>query len=201
MQAAAGVEPDKRELIATSALTIAAAQGVSRMSLRAVAAGRGVSLGLVQYYFSIKEVLVGAVGELVLSVVSEAMQSRTEGDRRGPAQLLVREQDAVTCSARALCDGAPIGAVIFDRLLEASAEHTRSATNSASVLGPDQLWAAINPLVLAVGTIMFRNHIELNLHQPLDAPAQLARWDGAAASLIGAGYFRPRGGCHARQDW
>lgn len=199
MQAATGCEPDKRELIARSALTIAAAQGVSCMTLRAVAAGCGVSLGLVQYYFSTKAALVSAVDELVLSVVSETMQSRTEEDRRGPAQLqnlfaqlLVREPDAVTYLARALGEGAPVGAVIFDRLLQISAEHARSATNSVTAQGPDQLWAAINPLVLALGTIMFRSHIERNLHQRLDAPEQLARWDGAATSLIGEGYFGHR---------
>jgi hypothetical protein len=41
---------------------------------------------------------------------------------------------------------------------------------------------------------MFRSHIERNLQQPLDAPEQLARWDSAAASLIGEGYFLPSGG-------
>ncbi|MGK2865628.1 MAG: TetR family transcriptional regulator [Mycobacterium sp.] len=201
MQAAAGCEPDKSALIARSALTIAAAQGVSCMSLREVAAGCGVSLGLVQYYFSTKAALVAAVDELVLSVVTEAMQSRKEGDRRGPAQLqnlfaqlLVHEPDALTYLARALGDDAPVGAVIFDRLLEITAEHAPSTTDSAIEHGPDQLWAAINPLVLAVGVIMFRSHIERNLHQPLDAPEQLARWDSAAASLIGEGYFRPSGG-------
>lgn len=84
MQAAAGYEPDKRDLIARSALRIAAAQGVSCMSLRAVAAGCGVSLGLVQYYFPTKAALVAAVDELVLAVVTEVMQSR-EGPARARA--------------------------------------------------------------------------------------------------------------------
>lgn len=201
VEAAAGCESDKRELIVRSALKIAAAQGVSRMTLRAVAAGAGVSLGLVQYYFSTKAALVAAVDEHVLRAVSEVLQSRTPGDRRGPAQLpnlfaqlLARDPDAMTYLARALGDGDPIGAVIFDRLLEVSAEHARSATDSATAQGPEQLWAAINPLVLGLGAIMFRSHIERNLRQLLVAPAQLARWDGAAASLICEGYFRPRGG-------
>lgn len=45
------------------------------MSLRAVAAGCGVSLGLVQYYLPTKAALVAAVDELVLAVVTEVMQS------------------------------------------------------------------------------------------------------------------------------
>jgi hypothetical protein len=108
--------------------------------------------------------------------------------------LLVHEPDAVTYLTRALGEGAPVGAVIFDRLLEISAEHDPPATDSAIEQGTDRLWAAINPLILAVGTIMFRSHIERNLQQPLDAPEQLARWDSAAASLIGEGYFLPSGG-------
>lgn len=201
VRATGGSDLEKRDRMVKSALALAAAQGASRMTLREVAADCGVSLGLVQYYFGTKAALLAAVDELVLSVVSQDMQSRTECDRRGPVQLqklfgqlLVREPDAVTYLARALCAGAPVGAVIFDRLLEVSAEHAQSATDAASAWGQDQLWAAINPLVLAVGTIMFRSHIERNLHQPLDAPEQLARWDSAAASLIGEGYFRPSGG-------
>jgi AcrR family transcriptional regulator len=54
------------------------------MSLRAVAAGCGVSLGLVQYYFPTKAALVAAVDELVLAVVTEVMQSR-EGPARARA--------------------------------------------------------------------------------------------------------------------
>lgn len=91
--------------------------------------------------------------------------------------------------ARALCDGDPVGAALFDRLLEVSAARARTETAPPAAQNPDQLWAAIHPVILGLGTIMFRNHIERLLGHPLDAPAQLARWDAATTSLIRKGYF------------
>ncbi|BBX37587.1 TetR family transcriptional regulator [Mycolicibacterium canariasense] len=191
------VEPDKRDLIVRSALTLAAAGGASRMTLRAVAAGCGVSLGLVQHYFGTKAALIAAVDEHVLGIVSHTLTARPAhgGSQPTPAelhrrfaQLLVGNPEATAYMARALCDGDPIGAALFDRILQVSAAQAPAA--SASATGPDPLWAALNPLILGLGTIMFRHHIERHLPQPLDAPAQLARWHAAATSLIREGYFR-----------
>jgi AcrR family transcriptional regulator len=200
--ATAGAEPDKPDLIVRSALALAAAQGVSRMTLRDVAAGCGVSLGLVQYYFPTKAALIAAIDEHVLAVVSDNLTSRPlrGGPQQAPeelhgrfVELLARDSDATAYVARALCDGDPIGAVIFDRLLDVSAAHAPTAAGPASAQRPDQLWAAINPLILGLGTIMFRNHIERHLDHPLDTPEQLARWHSAATSVIREGYFRRRG--------
>ena len=40
----------------------------------------------------------------------------------------------------------------------------------------DLTWAAVNSLVLALGTFILRGHIERNLPEPLTSPAQLERW-------------------------
>lgn len=167
------------------------------MTLRDVASESGVSLGLVQYYFGTKAALVAAVDEHVLGVVSETLQTRIPRGRRGPAQLqnllaqlLTRDPETMTYLARALGDGEPVGAVLFDRLLEVSAARTGTETAPPAAQSRDQLWAAINPVILGLGTIMFRNHIERLLGRPLDAPAQLARWDIATTSLLHEGYIQ-----------
>ncbi|MEX7471354.1 TetR/AcrR family transcriptional regulator [Mycobacterium adipatum] len=187
---------DKRYRMVRSALTLAAAQGVSRMSLRDVAAESGVSLGLVQYYFGTKAALVAAVDDHVLGVVSQILQSGVPRDCRGPAQLqnlfaqlMFRDQDALAYLARALGDGDPVGAVLFDRLVEVSPARSRTETDWPVAQNADPLWSAMNLVILGLGTIMFRHHVERVLGHPLDAPAQLARWAGATTSLLQDGYF------------
>lgn len=202
MRATPTVERDKREQIVCAALTQAAAQGVSAMTLRGVAAAGGVSLGLVQHYFGSKAALVAAVDEYVLERLAGILDTRPRGGRdkqpdwlaRQFAQLLARRPEVMDYLARALCDGEPLGAAIFDRLVAASVAHTPTPAEPASgTHGPDPVWATLHPLILALGTIMFRGHIERHLQRPLNDPEQLARWDGAVTSMMRDGYFRREG--------
>jgi hypothetical protein len=54
----------------------------------------------------------------------------------------------------------------------------------------DLTWAAINSLVLALGTLIMRGHIERHLPEPLTSPAQLERWQGSVNSLLREGLFK-----------
>lgn len=195
MLVVAGIELNKPDLIVRSALTLAAAQGVSRMTLRDVAAAGGVSLGLVQHYFGTKAALVEAVNEHVLNVCARVLDgyAHTPGPDAalaGFTQLVTDHPEAMDYVARAVCENEPVGAVIFDRLLEVSAGSTSDATaHGTEDCVADPLFAAINPMVLGLGTIALRRHIERNLRHTLDAPEQMARWGNAVTSLIGEGYF------------
>lgn len=198
MRATPTVERNKREQIVCAALTQAAAQGVSAMTLRGVAAAGGVSLGLVQHYFGTKAVLVAAVDEYVLERLAGILDTRPRGGRnkqpdwlaRQFAQLLARRPEVMDYLGRALCDGEPIGAAIFDQLVAVCAVHAPAHGPAAGTHGPDPVFATLHPLILALGTIMFRGHIERHLQRPLNDPEQLARWDSAVTSMMLYGYFR-----------
>jgi hypothetical protein len=54
----------------------------------------------------------------------------------------------------------------------------------------DVTWAAINGLVLALGAISLRPHLDRHLAESLLAPAQLQRWQAAVDTLLREGLFR-----------
>jgi hypothetical protein len=48
-------------------------------------------------------------------------------------------------------------------------------------------WAALNPLIRVLGTLILRSHIERQLPEPLASPTQLHTWEAALSSLIAGG--------------
>jgi hypothetical protein len=55
----------------------------------------------------------------------------------------------------------------------------------------DLTWATINGLVLALGAVSLRAHVDRQLPEPLTTPAQLERWQASVDSLIRDGVLRP----------
>jgi hypothetical protein len=51
----------------------------------------------------------------------------------------------------------------------------------------DLTWAALNSLVLALGAMILRGHIERHLPEPFTTPAQLQRWQDAVNKLLRGG--------------
>jgi hypothetical protein len=51
-------------------------------------------------------------------------------------------------------------------------------------------WGALNPLVLVLGTLILRSHIERKLPESLACPEQLQTWEAALNSLIWGGQLR-----------
>jgi hypothetical protein len=54
----------------------------------------------------------------------------------------------------------------------------------------DLTWAALNSLVLALGTMILRGHVERQLPEPLTTPAQLQRWQDSVNTLLHDGLYR-----------
>ena len=48
----------------------------------------------------------------------------------------------------------------------------------------DLTWAALNSLVLALGTLILRGHIERQLPEPFTTPTQLQRWQDSVNTLL-----------------
>ena len=186
--------------IRDAALKCFAARGASATSLRSVAAEAGVSLGLVQHHFATKANLIKAVDDHVLGVMAAALaqpipeppaDSITDVGNR-VTSLIAAESDVVAYVGRALTDGSPLGSQVFDSLAAIGTERWR-ARQELGLTRPDldPTWGALNPLVLAVGTWVLRDHIERHLTEPLDTPAQLQRWQDAVNELLRNGQMRP----------
>lgn len=195
----APAEPTPRERIVVAAIESFAQQGVSNTPLRAVADAAGVSVGLVQHYFGNKAGLTAAVDEEVVRIFGEALEAEPMPgppadhlvELRGRfAQLVLEHPVVMDYVAHALSQGEEIGAVIFDGLLRISAAQGEKFDEHGLVRPDlDLLWATINPLILRVGAIILRKHIERHLPEPFYTPTQLQRWDNSVRSLIRTGQF------------
>lgn len=197
-----GIAAEERssvERIRTAAMKSFATYGASATSLRTVAEAAGVSVGLVQHHFANKAGLVKAVDDYVLGVVVAIIAQPIPGppvdslDEMGNRinQLVAERPDVVDYFGRALIDGSPLGIMIFDTLMSNGAArwHLRSERGETRP-DIDLTWAAINSLVLALGTLILRTHVERHLPEPLATPAQLERWEAAVNTLLRNGLFR-----------
>jgi AcrR family transcriptional regulator len=200
-------EPDWRgpnelstvERIRDAALRSFAEHGTAATTMRAVAAGAGVSLGLVQHHFTTKAGVIAAVDDYVLALVVNAMsQPLAEPPADSIADIgsrvtgvIAQRPDVAGYVGRALVDGSPLGAKLFDALMDVGmARWHQRADRGETRPDVDLTWATINGLVLALGAISLRAHVDRHLPQPFTTPAQLQRWQSATDSLLREGLFR-----------
>ena len=185
--------------IRDAAIESFATHGFANTSLRAVASTAGVSLGLVQHHFATKAGLIKAVDDYVLTAVltriTEEVPASTSdsvaeiGDR--VTQMIAELPDIVDYVGRALIDSRPVGYMVFDALLNSgTARWNQRGERGETRPDLDLTWAAVNSLVLALGTFILRGHIERNLPQPLNSPEQLRRWQASVTMLLREGLFK-----------
>jgi AcrR family transcriptional regulator len=190
------------ERIRNAALKSFATYGTSGTSLRTVAAAAGVSVGLVQHHFANKAGLIKAVDDHVLGLVIAAIappipeppaDSVAEMGSR-VTRIVAEQPDVVDYVGRALIDGSPLGTTIFDTLAVFGIARW-SQRNERGETRPDLdlTWAALNALVLPLGTIILRGHIERHLPERFTAPTQLQRWQESVNTLLREGLFRHAG--------
>jgi AcrR family transcriptional regulator len=204
------LEPDRRgdhelstvERIRHAALMSFSAHGSAATTLRGVAAGAGVSLGLVQHHFATKAGLIKAVDDYVVALVVAAMSkpipeppadSITDIGSR-VTRIIGHQPDVAGYVGRALVDGSALGATLFDALMDVGMARWRQRAERGETLPDvDLTWATINGLVLALGAVTLRAHVDRHLPQPLTTPVQLKRWQSATDSLLREGLFQPPG--------
>jgi len=193
-------EHSSTERIRSAALRVLADHGVNATSFRMIADAAGVSIGLIQHHFGSKGRLIEAVDEYVLAAIREVMESAplpeppadalAEAGRR-IVSLFADHPDVVDYLGRALVEGGAIGTMVFDGLVDIStAQHEEFCDRSLTPPDLDPVWAALNPLILRVGAIILRPHIERHLPEPFSTRSQLQRWDAAVTALIRGGQFR-----------
>ncbi|WP_231750826.1 TetR/AcrR family transcriptional regulator [Mycobacterium sp. NAZ190054] len=199
---AAEEEPSSIERIRAAALRSLAANGAAATTMRGVAAAAGVSLGLVQHHFATKAGLINAVDEYVLGLLTTTFTrplSEPPGDSVAEigsriSSLFIEKPDVASYLGRALVDGSPAGVKIFDTLFAAGVARWQQRLERGE-LRPDVdvTWASINGLVLALGAISLRPHLDRHLEEPFISPTQLQRWQGTVDSLLRDGLFRRPG--------
>lgn len=199
-----GLDSEERssvERIRNAALKSSATYGTSTTSLRAVAAAAGVSVGLVQHHFANKAGLVKAVDDHVLGLVIAAIapplaeppaDSIAEMGSR-VTRIVAEQPDIVDYLGRALIDGSPLGTTIFDTLAGLGmARWNKRNERGETRPEVDLTWAALNALVLPLGTLILRGHIERQLPESFTTPAQLERSQDSVNTLLREGLFRQR---------
>ena len=201
-----GVSAEERssiDRIRTAALRSFATYGASATSLRTVAEAAGVSVGLVQHHFANKAGLIKAVDDYVLGVVIEiiarpiqAPPADSIADMGGRVtQLIAEYPDVVDYIGRALIDGSALGTTIFDTLAAfGTARWNQRKDNGEARPDIDVTWAALNSLVMSLGTLILRGHLERQVPEAFTTPKQLQRWQESVNTLLRAGLFRQPGG-------
>ena len=200
-----GDELKKLERIRQAALKSFATKGASGTSLRSVAADAGVSLGLVQHHFETKAGLIKAVDDYVLGVViavvaqpvsvPHAKDSIADMGSR-VTTLLLEHPDVVDYFGRALIDGSQLGITIWDTLSAFGMARWTARKESGEARDDiDVTWAALNSLVLALGTLIVRGHIERQIPGAFTTPEQVDRWQKSVNALLRDGLFP-----HSRDD-
>lgn len=193
-------KPTTEQKIRDAALICCAREGIAATSFRMVADTAGISIGAVQHHFRTKAALIDAVDQYVLQVIGEAVGTELlpepalealEETGRRIARLMAEHPSVIDYMGRALVEGATVsgvGRVIFEGLTEiseAQREHFADGTRDDI----DRAWSVLNPIILRVGAIILRSHIERYLDQPFYSDSQLRRWDAAVTRLIRHGLF------------
>lgn len=193
-----GEELKKLERIRRAALKSFATRGAAATSLRSVAADAGVSLGLVQHHFATKAGLIKAVDDYVLSVVVEVVAAPVSAPPRDSladmgsrvTTLISEHPEVVDYYGRALVDGSPLGVTIFDTLSAFGMARWNQRKDTGEVRPDiDLTWATFNSLVLALGTLILRGHIERQMPDAFATQEGLDRWQDSVTMLLREGLF------------
>jgi AcrR family transcriptional regulator len=192
-----GLHTQVRHRICVAAMKCFGAFGTQATGLRLIAKTAGVSVGLLQQHFRTKAVLIEAVDEELVAILRRSAPSASApADPFADAgyrltTMIAEYPDAIDYLAHVLIDDQQAGRRIFDLLLElARAQWDHLADQGVVRPGVDPTWGALNPLILMLGTMILRSHIERQLPETLDSPAQLQAWESALYRLIAGGQLR-----------
>jgi AcrR family transcriptional regulator len=186
--------------IRNAALELFADRGVRATSIRDIATGADVSIGLIQHHFVTKAGLRDAVNEHVVALAAEAFGDlQTEGDPNEIQQemgdrvtIFVRDHStALRYVARGVADRDEGALRVFDAFVSITASQWKGLADHG-LLRPDAAldWAALQVVVLNLGTVLMRDAIERHLPAAFTDPDQLERWNQASNALFQHGLYR-----------
>jgi AcrR family transcriptional regulator len=189
----------RRRAILEAAVEIFARRGTAESTLQMIADSAGVSVGLVQHHFSSKDGLISAVEAHAMAIIGATMgrpmpaspaESAPEIGRR-VSHLFAEHTVVLDFMGRQLVEGAPSGAGLFDAMATMGISRWEQLAEMGAVEAElDVVWAALNPLLLVFGAIVFRQQLQRHLPEPFTSPTQLRRWEDAVNTLIIKGQLR-----------
>lgn len=200
--AGAAESPD-RPIRATDILAAAlerfAAYGLEATSLRDIAREAGVSIGLIQHHFGHKRKLVEAVDQHVLRVLRAAVVGPLTQQFGNPASeqghrvvnLVTDHSIEVQYLARAFADGRELSSQVFDLLAEQGIARWHDyEAQGLTKPDTDATWAALNLVLIFLGAVTMRSHLDRHLPAPLTTPEQLHRWETSVNRTINDGMLK-----------
>jgi AcrR family transcriptional regulator len=175
--------------------------GIAVPSVRMIASTAGVSPGSVQHFFPSQSALRSAVKDYVVGLVDEAFAVTLTGEAGAEVESRLDRrltsfyaEYPVECRylARTLIDGDETAAELFTALTRLSARQWQQL-DADGVVRPDVdlAWAALQVVIVNIGTVLLAPLIGDYLGASLSEPAALSRWRRAQTALF-AGLYTTR---------
>jgi AcrR family transcriptional regulator len=195
----AQLQQSRQDRILNAALQVFAQRGTSDATLQMVADTAGVSVGLVQHHFGTKDGLIKAVDGVAMNLISSTMfaalkspgPDSVEEIGRAVHCLLTEHLVVMDYLGRAVASETPSGIALFDAMARSGIERwERMVESGDAVDGLDPVWAGLNPLILTLGSIILRRHLDRHLPASFTSDPELARWEHSVNELIRHGQLR-----------
>lgn len=164
MAMAIGVDDQTaRARIRDVALVLLARHGAAGTSIRGVADAAGVSTGLVQHHFGSKAGLVQACDDFAIGTVLDQARQAAAGDAQQPGftvQMYATSGASVRYLARALVDGSPAAAEVFDAGADLGERWLSSSWPDRFPAGSDRVRRAAAVMgAMHLGTLVLHAHL------------------------------------------
>ncbi|MFB4278664.1 MULTISPECIES: TetR/AcrR family transcriptional regulator [unclassified Nonomuraea] len=173
-----------RARIRDAAMALFAEQGVKATTIRGIAEAAKVSPGLVQHHFGTKETLRQACDEYVLGYLREQVDvGVTDRNLDKPEFIENVHRTApplMKYLGRALVDGSPAAAAMFDELVAVTEEHLTRGQHSEA----DHRARATVLTAMKLGITVLHEHVSRALGTDLYAPQGALRVGKAQLDLI-----------------
>ncbi|AQZ70383.1 Transcriptional regulator, TetR family [[Actinomadura] parvosata subsp. kistnae] len=173
-----------RARIRDAAMALFTEQGVKATTIRGIAEAAKASPGLVQHHFGTKEELRQACDEYVVSYLREQVTvGVTDHNLEKPEFIENVHRTApplLKYLGRALVDGSPAAAAMFDELVSVTEEHLADEDRSEA----DHRARATVLTVMKLGITVLHEHVSRALGSDLYAPQGAVRVGKAQLDLI-----------------
>jgi AcrR family transcriptional regulator len=194
-----------RARIRDAALAQFADQGFERTTIRGIAAAAGVSPGLVRHHFGSKQALRDAVDAHVLAEIRRANNLVKDGSASGDLDAYIGSRTAMRpfqgYLARALLDGSPLVAAMFDQIVALTEEWiARADEESADPSIADRKDRAAVFTAMAFGVPLLREHLSRALGVDTLSPAGEYRVSMALLDVYSHALISPEVAALARKS-
>jgi AcrR family transcriptional regulator len=177
-----------RARIRDAAMALFAERGVKATTIRGIADAAGVSPGLVQHHFGTKEELRKACDEYVLSYVREQVATGITGHNlENPEYIENVYRSAPPLMhylGRALVDGSPGAAAMFDELVNVTEQHLGGEDATRRGGETDHRARATVLTAMKLGITVLHEHVSRALGTDLYGPQGAMRVGKAQLDLI-----------------